>query len=162
LVRDRLRGDIDSELRHQAETVSRRLTMGPQLIAGVEQKISKGGSAATHHGATGQQAEPPPPPPPGAVTAKEGKVRPAHPPTAGGQILEEAVPTPGPGAPPALAQVITPSGAVVTDPASQYRIPVSSTERELAASGGTAGFQDVNQSGTDLRVFTQPLATGGA
>src|SRR5262249_22881621 len=71
LVRDRLRGDIDTDLRHQAETVSRRLTTGPQLIAGVEQKIGKGGSAARRYSGPGEDAGPPQLPPPRRGTGQQ-------------------------------------------------------------------------------------------
>ncbi len=45
---------------------------------------------------------------------------------------------------------------------SQYRLPVSSRRPPLATSGGDAQFSDVSVQGTDLRVLTQPLASGGA
>jgi two-component system, OmpR family, sensor histidine kinase MprB len=167
LVRDRLRGDIDSDLHHQADTVTQRITatapgntlslQGPAGAAGLQ---TGGQVTATGGAAIG--------PPPGFPTGNGGK-----PPTAkqvrkdikehrGGVILQQATPAPAPGAPPALAQLIGPNGVVVTDPESQYRIPVSSEDRSLAASGGSASFADVNSGGTDLRVLTQPLAQGGA
>ncbi len=137
LVRDRLRGDIDNDLRHQAELVAGRVEQAGPLAAG--------------------QAGPPPnlqPPPSG--TEQRGQQ------TEGGQFLQRAVPPPGPGAPPSLAQLIGPNGAVVTEPASQVRIPVSASDRSLATSGGDARFSDVTAQGTSLRVLTQPLANGGA
>ncbi len=51
---------------------------------------------------------------------------------------------------------------MITEPGSQYRIPVSSDDRSLATTGGSAKFADVSSQGTDLRVLTQPLAEGGA
>ena len=51
---------------------------------------------------------------------------------------------------------------MITEPDSQYRIPVSSDDRSLATTGGSEQFADVNSQGTDLRVLTQPLAEGGA
>src|SRR4029450_10572414 len=50
----------------------------------------------------------------------------------------------------------------VTEPDSQFTLPVSSGDRQIAASGGDASFADVKQGGTELRVLTRPLATGGA
>ncbi len=50
----------------------------------------------------------------------------------------------------------------MTDVGSQYRIPVSTTDRTLATSGGNASFSDVDSQGTSLRVLTQPLPMGGA
>jgi two-component system, OmpR family, sensor histidine kinase MprB len=137
LVRDRLRGDIDSDLRHQADVVSQRIGEAGQVI-------------------TGSIAGPPPGLEQGGKPPAPKQIR------KGGLALQTAVPTPGPGAPPSLAQLISPNGVVVPDPASQYRIPVSSSDRSLATSGGSAGFADVDSQGTDLRVLTQPLATGGA
>ncbi len=113
LVRDRLLGDIDNDLRHQAELASRRIEVGP--------------------------------------AAPES-----------GQIVQAAIPPPGPGAPPAIAQLIAPSGAVVAAPDSQVQIPVSRGDRRLAASGGGSSFSDVNAGGTDLRVLTEALPGGGA
>jgi two-component system sensor histidine kinase MprB len=51
---------------------------------------------------------------------------------------------------------------VVTEPNPGYRIPVSSSDRALAAGGGEPSLDDVSDQGTDLRVLTQPLSTGGA
>ena len=137
LVRDRLRGDIDNDLRHQAELVAGRVEQAGPLSA--------------------DQAEPPPnPQPPPSGTERRGLQ------AEGGQFLQRAVPPPGPGAPPSLAQLIGPNGAVVTEPASQVRIPVSASDRSLATSGGDARFSDVTAQGTSLRVLTQPLANGGA
>jgi two-component system, OmpR family, sensor histidine kinase MprB len=150
LVRDRLRGDIDNDLRHQADQVAGRLEQLGPATAGAQ--AEPGGGIGFTVG--GQSAGGAPPPP----RTSKGK----PPPHQGRVFLHRAVPPPAPGAPPALAQLITPGGAVVTDPDSQYRIPVSSSDRLLAASGGRPTFQDVNASGSDLRVLTQPLATGGA
>jgi two-component system sensor histidine kinase MprB len=125
LVRDRLRGDVDNDLRRQAEQVTRRLDqVPPPIVAGAGQARPGGGER--------------------------------------GQVLEQAVPAPAPGGPPSLAQFISPGGAVVTDPDSQFRIPVSPADRELALNGGEAQLADVDEGGTRLRVLTQPLATGGA
>jgi two-component system sensor histidine kinase MprB len=118
LVSDRLRGDIDNDLRDQADQITQRI----------------------------------------------GPVQTVLPPGAGrdGLALEHAVPAPGPGAPPALAQLIAPDGNVVTEPDTRFTIPVSSADRQLAATGGEASLQDVKESGSDLRVLTQPLPMGGA
>ena len=182
LVRDRLRGDIDNDLRHQADVVSQRFTTAAPVIAGIQaQRGTTGGaqagsSASAQVGSAAGPGIGPPPGFPSVVTGKDkDKGKPPHgeppqekPPTpkqirkGGGRFLQFAVPTPGPGAPASLAQLIGPEGVVVTDPDSQYRIPVSNTDRELATNGGQASFADVGSQGTDLRVLTQPLATGGA
>jgi two-component system sensor histidine kinase MprB len=164
LVRDRLRGDIDSDLRHQADLVSQRADQVAPLIAGSVQGgpvtigTPQGGVSISRKG------KPPPLPPGVQSSGKKGKKSgPAGPGGAGDRLfLERAVPPTAPGAPPSLAQLIGPNGAVVTDVGSQYGIPVSSTDRALATSGGDASFSDVDSRGTSLRVLTQPLAAGGA
>ena len=147
LVRDRLRGDIDNDLRHQADQVSQRLGQVAPAIGGSAQGLGPGPAALGL-------------PQAGTTTSKEG----GKPPKGSGNrvFLQRAVPPPGPGAPPSLAQLIGPNGTVVTDPGSQFRIPVSSADRGLAANGGDASFSDVNAQGTSLRVLTQPLPMGGA
>jgi two-component system, OmpR family, sensor histidine kinase MprB len=177
LVRDRLRGDIDNDLRHQADVVSQRFTTAAPVIAGIQaQRGTTGGaqagsSASAQVGSAAGPGIGPPPDFPSVVTGKfkdKGKPPQGKPPTqkqirkGGGRFLRFAVPTPGPGAPASLAQLIGPEGVVVTDPDSQYRIPVSNADRELATNGGKASLADVGSQGTDLRVLTQPLATGGA
>src|SRR3954468_21249596 len=110
LVRDRLRGDIDNDLRHQADVVTQRAGEVEPLIAG-----SAGGPVTVGAG-QGAAVFPKngklPPPPPGAqVTRKGKKTGKAGPPEAGEQIfLQRAVPAPGPGGPPSLAQLIGPNG----------------------------------------------------
>jgi two-component system, OmpR family, sensor histidine kinase MprB len=167
LVRDRLRGDIDNDLHHQADLVSQRVDQAAPLIAGSVQGgpvtigTQQGGVSVSKNGK-------PPPLPPGLQSSgkkskKSGPARPGAGAGAGDRLfLERAVPAPGPGAPPSLAQLIGPTGTVVTDVGSQYGIPVSSTDRALATSGGDASFSDVDSRGTSLRVLTQPLAAGGA
>ncbi len=129
LVRDRLRGDIDHDLRQQAERVTQRFQAGP------------------------------PPGPPVAV---------APPPQTTGRGAEQGeqyaltLPPPEPGGPEALAQLISPSGAVVTGPSSSLQIPVSGADRQLAANGGQAKFEDVRAGDSDLRVLTEPLSEGTA
>ena len=71
-------------------------------------------------------------------------------------------PPPEPGGPEALTQLISSSGVVVTGPSSAIRIPVSSADRALAASGGEPNLEDVKAGDTDLRVLTQPLTDGAA
>ena len=155
LVRDRLRGDIDDDLHHQADLVAGRLAqLGPTTIA-----AQTGGAGAGVTIIGGRGGAPPPPPGLRAVQGKKGAVRP---PKKGGRFLQQAVPAPAPGGPPSLAQLIAPDGTVVTEPDSQYTIPVSQGDRELAARGGAASLADVSEAGTDLRVLTQPLAAGGA
>ena len=164
LVRDRLRGDIDNDLRHQAELVSQRAEQVAPLIAGSAQgPVTVGASqgvGAPNVSSNGKR----PPLPPGISTKDKGKRTAKAPgPEAGDRIfLQRAVPAPGPGAPPSLAQLIGPNGTVVTGAGSQFHLPVSATDRTLAASGGDAQFSDVDAQGTSLRVLTQPLATGGA
>jgi two-component system sensor histidine kinase MprB len=163
LVRDRLRGDIDNDLRHQADLVSQRAEQVAPLIAGSVQ----GGpvTIGTQQGAVGvgvSKKGKPPPLPPGVQSSGKGKKSGTIRPDTDRVFLQRAVPAPGPGAPPSLAQLIGPNGTVVTDVGSQYRIPVSPTDRELATSGGDASFSDVDSQGSSLRVLTQPLAMGGA
>ena len=50
----------------------------------------------------------------------------------------------------------------MTGVGSQVQLPVSSDDRELATSGGSPEFSDVDAQGISLRVLTQPLAAGGA
>jgi two-component system, OmpR family, sensor histidine kinase MprB len=167
LVRDRLRGDIDNDLRHQADLVSQRVDQAaPVIVGSVLGGPPQTGSAPTGStqagvSVSGKKGGPVPPfglkPPKGQKPPKALRT-----PTGGGQFLQRAVPTPGPGAPPSLTQLIGPNGTVVTDPDSQFQIPVSAADRTLASTGGEASFSDVNAQGTSLRVLTQPLPTGGA
>ena len=140
LVRDRLRGDIDNDLHHQADVVTQRFETAGPLVAG---QLARGKGAAV--GQAGTSASVGIGPPPGFPRPSTTKVKQGKPPKAptpkqiregGGRILQFAVPSPGPGGPPSLAQLIGPDGAVVTDPDSQYRIPVTTADRELAANGG--------------------------
>jgi two-component system sensor histidine kinase MprB len=149
LVRDRLRSDIDNDLRHQAEVVTQRANQGPPGIVGSAQ------GPVTIGTGTG----PPPGFPPKPNDKKGGRAEP----DAGDRVfLQQAVPAPGPGAPPSLAQLIGPNGQPVAGVGSQLQIPVSADDRALATSGGDPQFSDVEAEGTSLRVLTQPLAAGGA
>ena len=137
--------------------------------AGLRRAAARGEGAAVGQAGTSASVGVGPPagfPPPSTTRVKQGKPPKAPTPKqvreGGGRILQFAVPSPGPGGPPSLAQLISPGGAVVTDPDSQYRIPVSTGDRELAANGGDTTLTDVSSQGTDLRVLTQPLANGGA
>jgi two-component system sensor histidine kinase MprB len=165
LVRDRLRGDIDNDLRHQADVVRQRAGQVAPVIAG-----SVRGPAAIDTGqgpgAVPQNGSPPPLPPElqpkTEVKAKGKKGREAHPEMGERVFLQRAVPPPEPGGPSALTQLISANGAVVTAPGSAIRIPVSSDDLALAASGGKATISDAKAGDTDLRVLTQPLADGTA
>jgi two-component system, OmpR family, sensor histidine kinase MprB len=152
LVRDRLRGDIDNDLRHQADQVTSRIEEAVPVIAGSQPSPAEAGV-----GVVRGRDEPPLPPELERIQGKKHTKPPK-----GGLFLQRAIPTPGPGAPPSLAQLITADGTVVTEPDSTFRLPVSSTDRQLAANGGDASFSDVKEGGADLRVLTQPLPTGGA
>jgi two-component system sensor histidine kinase MprB len=145
LVRDRLRGDIDNDLRHQADLVSQRVDqLAPPIGGSIQGPVTIG--AGQGAGTVSKKTKPAPPPP-----------------EAGDRVsLQRAVPPPGPGAPPSLAQLIGPDGSVVTDVGSQVQIPVSTEDRTLATSGGNPSFSDVDAKGTSLRVLTQPLPSGGA
>ncbi len=151
LVRDRLRSDIDNDLRHQADVVSQRATQIAPVVSGsAPGPVTFGTGTGTVVPGGGS------PPPPPQIQPKGKRER-------GNRVfLQRAVPPPGPGAAPALAQVIGPDGAVVTDPDSQYRLPVTDAERQLASNGGGAQFSDASVQGTDLRILTQALPSGGA
>jgi two-component system, OmpR family, sensor histidine kinase MprB len=97
-----------------------------------------------------------------SIAGSEVPAQIALPPDAPGHFLRRVVPAPGPGAPPSLAQLIAPDGRVVKKSGSRYGIPVSGSDRRLAATGGEATFQTVREDGTELRVLTQPLPAGGA
>jgi two-component system, OmpR family, sensor histidine kinase MprB len=161
LVRDRLRGDIDNDLRHQADVVTQRAGVVAPLIAGSAQEPVTVGQGA---GTFSTQGKPPPLPSGVKPTAKaEGEKGVEGRSEAGNRVfLQQAVPGPGPGGPPSLAQLIGPSGAVVTDIGSQVRLPVSGEDRALAVDGGDASFSDVDAQGSSFRVLTQPLPEGGA
>jgi two-component system sensor histidine kinase MprB len=154
LVRDRLRGDIDNDLRHQADVATQRAAQVAPVITGSAQApgpVTFG---------TGQGA--PPGFPPEVTNTKSKKGKKDNDEVGERVFLQQAVPAPGPGAPPSLVQVIGPNGSVVTGIGSQVELPVSSTDRSLATSGGDPHFSDVDAQGTSLRVLTQPLAEGGA
>ncbi len=158
LVRDRIRGDVDSDLRHQADLVTERLDQAPAIV-GAQPAPGQGGTVTVVR----EGGKLPPPPPVGAgATVRSGKSA-----KGGGRegdmiVLQRAVPPPGPGAPPSLAQLLDKRGTVLAARTSQVPIPVTSSDRELAANGGDATLDDVKVDGTELRVLTQPLATGGA
>jgi two-component system, OmpR family, sensor histidine kinase MprB len=156
LVRDRLRGDIDHDLRQQAERVTQRFATGPLPIGGAvgqAQGISPGTAAAPF----GPPAVGAPSKTTGRPSEKAEKARVER-----GEQLALALPPPDPGGPAALAQLISSSGAVVTDPNSPIQVPVSSAARALAANGGQARIEDATAGDTSLRVLTEPLAGGGA
>jgi two-component system, OmpR family, sensor histidine kinase MprB len=139
LVRDRLRGDIDRDLRQQAERVTQRFATGPMPVGG-----------AVAAGVGGPSAGVPAPPPKQKGTNRRG------------EQLALALPPPEPGGPEALTQLISSSGAVVTGPGSSIQIPVSSADRAVAAGGGQPRIEDAKAGGTDLRVLTEPLSNGTA
>jgi len=169
LVRDRLRADVDNDLRHQADVAVQRVSAVAPGIVGSAGSVATAGVGP----APGSLA---PGPGPGVSAAKTGG--PLPPPAFGtggkrskgaktgeageGVYLQRAVPPQGPGAPPSLAQLIGPNGAVVTSAGENLQIPVSAANRELAAGGGSPSFNDVTVADTDLRVLTQPLPMGGA
>ena len=137
LVRDRLRGDIDHDLRQQAERVTQRFAAGPPP-AGAGFPVAPPGQVSTAPAPNGKRA---------------GVER--------GEQFALTLPPPEPGGPEALAQLINPNGVVVTGPGS-IRIPVSSSDRSLAASGGQPKLEDANAGDTELRVLTEPVAGGTA
>jgi two-component system sensor histidine kinase MprB len=160
LVRDRLRGDIDNDLRHQAELVSQRADQVGPLISG-----SFEGPVTVATGTGVSAGGKPPPLPPGVAQNTKGKKGKTG--TAPGErgdriFLQRAVPPPDPGGPASLAQLIGPDGTAVANVGSQSSIPVSATDRTLATNGGDPQFSDVDADGSSLRVLTQPLASGGA
>jgi len=147
LVRDRLRRDIDNDLRHQADVVTQRAEqIGPLIGGAVQGPVTIG----TAQGAGVSESGKPPPPPKGG-SEKGDRI-----------FLQRAVPPPAPGAPPSLTQLIGPGGAAVTGVGAQFQIPISDTDRALATHGGDAEFSDVDADHTSLRVLTQPLPMGGA
>ena len=156
LVRDRLRSDVDNDLRAQATRVSERFQSGPIGIG-----------AAPAGAPPGVSVSGPPQPPPGIVSSSSGKI---HPPD--GKTKEQAkqrveqyalqAPPPDPGGPTVIAQVISPRGAVAMAPSSSIRIPVSGSDLDLAARGGEPRFDDVKAGDTDLRVLTEPVTNGTA
>ncbi len=171
LVRDRLRGDVDNDLRQQADRVAQRFEEGPLTIgappgaapAGATNvpygpgvaALGTGGSAlfSTGQGATGTAKAPK-----GAAKVPKGKKGQQQ----RSEQLRLIVPPPEPGGPESLAQLISSRGAVVTQPGSPIQIPVSSSDRELAGSGGSPKLEDAKAGDTDLRVLTQPIASGAA
>ena len=144
LVSSRLHSDVDNDLRHQADMVTQRVAGAGPPGGGLQ----PGPAGVTAFGAGSQGA---PPPPPGQTAKGNGQ-----------RVLQEAVPVPGPGAPPSLVQLIGPNGLVVADPGSAYRIPVSPADRQLAANGGGDTFSNTTSQGTELRVLTRSLPQGGA
>jgi two-component system sensor histidine kinase MprB len=153
LVRDRLRGDIDHDLRQQAERVTQRFTAAPSPAgAGAGEVQEVGGAGGV-------------PPPPGAFPPQPAGAKTNGKKTKGverGERYALTLPPPAPGGPEAIAQLISSNGAVVTGPSSSVQIPVSSSDRQLAANGGQATFEDVQADDNDLRVLTEPLSGGTA
>jgi two-component system sensor histidine kinase MprB len=170
LVRDRLRGDVDHDLRQQADRVAQRFEEGPLTISGPPgaapagatnvpygpgvAALGTGGTAlfSTGNGAAGTAKAPKE-----AKTPKGKKGRQQR-----SEQLRLVAPPPEPGGPEALTQLISSDGAVVPSLTSSVRIPVSDADRELAASGGEPKIEDARAGDTDLRVLTQPIASGAA
>ena len=153
LVRDRLRDQVDDDLRGQADRTMSRLE-------GVfTQAIDPGGAIAP--GALGgivARAEAPPAqggtPPQGGSPMKG--------PTTSDQVLAP-LPPPAPGTAPALGQIIGADGTAISGPGAAIKIPVSSSAREVAAEAQEPKLEDVDVGGgTTLRVLTQPLVKGAA
>ncbi len=151
LVRDRLRDQVDDDLRGQAD----------RTLARVEGAFTRaiGPSGAVAPSALGgivARAEAPPvhgEQPQGGPSAE----RPSQP----TQIL--APPPPDPGAAPALGQIIGADGTAISAPGSSITIPVTAGAREVAAGGQEPELEDVDVGDdTTLRVLTQPLVNGAA
>jgi two-component system sensor histidine kinase MprB len=161
LVRDRLRGDIDNDLRHQAQVVTQRASQIAPVVTG-----SVGGPATIGTGAGTAPGGTPPPIPsqlqPKSKTVKGKKGQEKRPEMGDRVFLQRAVPPPEPGGPSSLTQLISADGAVVTAPSSAIRIPVSSEDLAVAASGGKPTFSDATAGNSDLRVLTQPVSNGTA
>jgi two-component system, OmpR family, sensor histidine kinase MprB len=153
LVRDQLRGDIDDELRGEAERASARVDALAPLLAQSPGEVT----VAPAPGPGPPDAGPPGTGPPGSgpPAVESGGT--------GGEAVggRLALPPPGPGRAPAVAQVIGANGSVITEPGS-FQIPISSEDRSLAESGGEPRLEDVDSNEGELRVLTQPLATGAA
>jgi two-component system sensor histidine kinase MprB len=151
LVRDRLRDQVDDDLRGQADTAMARAE------SVFTQAIAPGGSVAPGAlGAIVARAQVPPDQaaPPERALATKGQPGSA-------QIL--ALPPPSPGASPAVGQIIGADGTAIQGPGTSVKIPVSSTAREVAAQAGEPELEDVEVGGdTTLRVLTQPLVRGAA
>jgi two-component system, OmpR family, sensor histidine kinase MprB len=164
LVRDRLRSDIDHDLRNQAERVTQRFTAGPLQLQGGVGAVQVPGTGTGAPIGLGFPVPPPGSPPSGAAdkvtTAPAGKGR-KKARVERGEQYALALP-PEPGGPEALAQLISSDGAVVPGPTSSIRIPVSNADRSLAATGGQTRIEDATAGETDLRVLTQPLSNGTA
>jgi two-component system sensor histidine kinase MprB len=164
LVRDRLRGDVDNDLRDQASRVTQRFQAGPVGAAG-QQVNGAGSTALVGPGIAGIAAGPPAAaPPPGITPPQFSRVRPGKSKkrVERGEQYALQAPPPEPGGPTAIVQLISPKGAVAVAPSSGFRIPVSSADRSLAADGGKPTLTDVKAGGTDMRVLTQPVAGGAA
>jgi two-component system, OmpR family, sensor histidine kinase MprB len=150
LVRDRLRDQVDDDLRGQADRTMARLE------GAFTHAVDPGG--AVPPGALGgivARAEAPPPgrPPPGVESPKHS--------TQPDQVL--ALAPPDPGTAPALGQIIGADGTAISGPGSSIRIPVSATAREVAADAQEPKLEDVEVGDdTTLRVLTQPLVKGAA
>jgi two-component system sensor histidine kinase MprB len=64
--------------------------------------------------------------------------------------------------PDAIVQLLDANGAVVRSIANQPVIPIDTTDKDIAAHGGSPCFRTVTISGTEYRVLTIPSRTGGA
>src|SRR3954453_5951223 len=100
LVRDRLRGDVDNDLRHQADVVTQRAgQIGPLIAGSVQGPAPIPGGQGTE--AVPQKGNPPPLPPDLRVGTKakaKGKKGGKPPPEIGDRVfLQRAVPPPEPG-----------------------------------------------------------------
>ena len=64
--------------------------------------------------------------------------------------------------PDAIVQLLDTNGTVVRSIANQPAIPIDSTDKQIAAHGGTPRFRTVTIAGTEYRVLTTALPGGGA
>jgi two-component system sensor histidine kinase MprB len=150
LVRDRLRDQVDDDLRGQADRTMARLEGVFTHAIDPGEAVAPGALG----GIVARAEAPPPGAPPQGVESIRGSTR-------SDQVL--ALPPPDPGTAPALGQIIGADGTVISGPGTSIDIPVSATAREVAADAQEPKLEDVEAGGdTSLRVLTQPLVRGAA
>ena len=153
LVRDSLRDQVDDDLRRQADQTTGRLEQVFMRVLAPDAAVPVGGlrSVVTRAQALeAKQGGGEPPPEHGADAV------PAPPP----DVL--ALAPQGPGAPGQQGQIIGVNGERIPTPGTTIDIPISDTDKQLAAEGGEPTIEDASAGDTPLRVLTQPLTNGAA
>jgi two-component system sensor histidine kinase MprB len=156
LVRDSLRDQVDDDLRRQADQATGRLESAFMRVLPPDATVTADDLRAVVSRV--QELE---------TRASEGEekveeARPEHGATAAPVPPPDLLGLGPPGEPARQGQIIGAGGERIPAPGTTIEIPISDTDRRLAAEGGEATIEDAQSGDTPLRVLTQPLTDGAA